>query len=655
MSAESVPLQPEQRELAPAPPGFFASYARRPLAMAALVVFVGIVFCAVFAPLVAPYDPESNDLLHVLAGPTSQHLLGTDALGRDVLSRLIYGARPALLTAAEAVLIVLAIGVPAGLVAGYFSGWTDSAIARVADIALSIPAIILLLVVLSVFNGNQTATVVAFGILLSPGVMRIVRSVTLSVRSELFVDAARVSGLTQARILFRHVLPRVTGPVIVQATLVAAGAILIEAALGFLGLGPPPPDPSWGEMVQEATTEMVQQPWLVIPAGLVLTLTMLSLGLIGGAVRDVTAERWSANVNSTSKGPVTSSHTEAEVDQLAKKTPDSEALLSVRDLSVVFPAGRHHDVPVVQHVSFDIHIGETLALLGESGCGKTVTSLAIIGLLPGGARVTSGQRWFAGKVLQENGRTIARLRGKEIGLIGQEPMIALDPVFTIGNQLSELVRRHDRVRGARCQARVIELLEVVGLPEPRHVMRLYAHELSGGMAQRVAIAMALAGRPKLLIADEPTTALDVTVQAEILELLRTLQTETGLAILLITHNWGVVSDICHRAVVMYAGQVVEYGRVDDLFSRPRHPYTEGLLLANPETAEVSKALPAIPGSVPSPSDWPAGCRFAPRCSYATDQCTRAAVDLVEVAPAHYARCIHSDRISRDASRDESAA
>jgi peptide/nickel transport system permease protein len=328
-------------------------------------------------------------------------------------------------------------------------------------------------------------------------------------------------------------------------------------------------------------------------------------------------------------------------------------VLSVRGLTVAFAAGEA-EVPVVSGVDFDIGPGETLGIVGESGCGKSVTVRSLLGLLPPGGRISGGSALFGSALF--GGRDLATMtergyqtiRGSKIALIAQDPMNSLDPSFTVGSQLTEVLRHHNRARHNRsrhnrgrsnrvsratARARVRELLTMVQLPDPDQVARCYPHELSGGMAQRALIAMALAGNPALLIADEPTTALDVTVQAEILALLRDLRDRLGMAIILITHDWGVLADACDRVVVMYAGQVVEQGALDDLYAAPRHPYTEGLLAANPRRATVGEPLPVIGGSVPAPAAWPSGCHFEPRCRYATAACTAGPVPLVPV-PVH---------------------
>jgi peptide/nickel transport system permease protein len=313
-------------------------------------------------------------------------------------------------------------------------------------------------------------------------------------------------------------------------------------------------------------------------------------------------------------------------------------MLSVRGLTVSFG-----DQVVVRDVGFDLSPGEALGIVGESGCGKSVTVRSLLGLLPAGGRVTAGSALFAGRDLAAaSERDFGRVRGSMIGLVSQEPASGLDPSFRVGSQLTEVIRCHTALSRGQARARAAELLGQVNLP-PGTLAR-YPHELSGGMAQRVSIALALAPGPRLLIADEPTTALDVTVQAEILGLLRDLRERTGMAMILVTHDWGVLADLCDRAIVMYAGQVVEEASVGDIYASPRHPYTEGLLAANPHRTPAGGALPVIPGTVPPPSAWPAGCGFRPRCRYATDACAAGPVPMTSAGPGRLVRCIHADTV-----------
>ena len=613
----------------------------RPLAVASLSFIAFVVLVTILAPIIAPFDPNSTDLGHTLEGPTASHWLGTDGVGRDVLTRLMYGGRVSLLGPVIAVFTALLIGVPAGLVAGYAGGrWPDSTISRVADLLIALPSLIILLVVLAVFPQNETAAMIAFGVLFSAGLMRIVRASTISVRNDLYVDAARVSGLSHARLLKRHIFPRVKGPIIVTASLMAAFALIAEAGLGFLGLGVAPPTATWGGMVAEARTVIFQNGWLLIPSGVLIGLMALSFALIGDALTDVSGER--ASTARGLKKPPKASQAESAA---ALRSVPAGALLSVSDLSVAFSTGRL-ETTVVHEVSFDIAVGEALGIVGESGCGKSVTAASLSNILPANGRVTSGSVIFDGRELVGRPESELRLlRGSEIGFIPQEPMAALDPVFTVGNLLAEFVRCHHGMSRADSKKRVIELLEMVRLPDPQKVAKRYPHQLSGGMAQRVAIALALSGGPRLLIADEPTTALDVTVQAEVLDLLQKLQKELDMAILVVSHDWGVIADICDRAVVMYAGEVVESADVADMFREPHHPYTAGLLASNPHLAVDGQKLPTIPGSVPSPDAWPLGCHFNPRCRYATEACCTDTIELRSLGDGRTVRCIHDDEVA----------
>ncbi|SOE07513.1 dipeptide/oligopeptide/nickel ABC transporter permease/ATP-binding protein [Streptomyces sp. Ag109_G2-15] len=613
----------------------------RPAGALSLGWLVLLTVATLAAPLLTTHGPLDQDLGHVLSGPTADHLLGTDNLGRDLLSRLLFGGRSTLLAVGESLAVFLAIGVTLGLASGFLGGWVDWLTVRTADLLFALPGIVIVLVVLSVFPGNLHAAMITFGVLGSPGIIRILRSQTLGIREELYVAAAKVAGLTRQQILRRHILPRLISTVIVQAALFAAIVVTIQAGLGFLGLGAQPPNPSWGGLVADASQALDRAPWMLVPSGIPLVLTVLALGLLGDAVRDAATEGWSVSrmtAPTAAQRTVRDDHRPAGAVTTNSTQSGTSALLSVRNLSIDIGG-----VPVVQEVSFDIAPGETVGVVGESGCGKSVTSLGILGLVPGGGRVAQGQVLFDGTDLVASAAALTQVRGSGIAYVSQEPMVALDPMFTVGRQLGEAVRRHERCDRREARGRVTELLDMVNIPDPAAVARRHPHQLSGGMAQRVAIALALAGRPELLIADEPTTALDVTVQAEILTLLRSLQADTGMAVLIVTHDWGVVADLCHRAVVMYAGQVVEAADVAEMFAQPLHPYTAGLLAANPHRAREGEPLPTIPGTVPAPRDWPSGCRFAARCELADDRCTEP-VTLTVPAPDRLSRCVRSQQL-----------
>lgn len=556
------------------------------VALAWLVLVVG---STLLANVVAPYGPLEQAILNAKQPPSFEHLLGTDVLGRDVLSRLIHGAAPTLSSVVMAVIVYVAIGLVLGLVAGYSGGWTDRVIVAYTSIVIALPGIIVLFVVLSVYRGNTWAAMLVFGFIASPVMVLLVRSSAIAVRNELFVDAARVSGLSPLYIIFQHVLPRSRGLIIVQTAVFGATALIVESSLSYLGFGTQQPSPSWGNMISEAATVIASEPWLLIPPGGVIALTALSLGVIGDSLRDGVSSGWS-----TSK--LTSSGTRAP----AQSGPAAH-LLEVRDLCV----GYHSDggiVPIVRDVAFTIDRGQTVGLVGESGSGKTTVAFGVLGVIGDGVAVTAGSVVFDGAdLVGQSDQVLSAYRGKRIAYVAQEPMVALGPSHRIGDQLAEAVARNDGLTGDAAKERVTELLTLVELRDPALVARKYLHELSGGMAQRVSIAFALAGRPELLVADEPTTALDVTVQAGILGLLMRLQQQTGMAMLIITHDWGVIADVCDRVVVMYKGEIVEQAPAEQIFAAPEHPYTKALLVSNPHGAKPGQDLPVITGTFNTPS------------------------------------------------------
>ncbi|WP_405965567.1 dipeptide/oligopeptide/nickel ABC transporter permease/ATP-binding protein [Streptomyces sp. NBC_00723] len=625
--------------------GFAARLLRNPAAAVSAGYLLLVVLVTVFAGPLAPYDPDEQDLTAALQGPGGAHLLGTGELGRDVLSRLMHGGQITMLGVVITLAGYLTLGVPAGMIAGYRGGWFDRFVLKTADLISAVPVIIVLLVVLAVFTDDESAAMAANGLLGAPLLARVVRSATLGVKEELYVRAAVAGGIRDRVIIRRHVLPRVTGAVLVQASVFGAYAVLLETGLGFLGLGTT--EASWGSMIAEASKNIGTDPWLLVPSGFMIISFILALGLLSDGLRDTLAERYSPPADKppsrrtgrprgASPEPVraTASDTPRVIEE-----PDPDALLSVRGLTVSL---RIEGTPteVIRDVSFDLRAGEVLGIVGETGCGKTVTATSLLGMLPPGGRISSGTVLFEGADLAEaDAATLRKVRGRRIGWISQDPIAGLDPSFTAGAQVAEAVRLHTGCSRRQARERTLELFAKVRLPDPARVAGSYPHQLSGGMAQRVGIAAALAGDPALVIADEPTTALDVTVQAEILDLLRELQA-SGTAVILITHDWGVLADLCDRAVVMYAGEVVEEAEVTALVTTPAHPYTAGLLGSDPHHALPGRPLPAVEGAVPPPAQWPVGCHFQNRCPRVTDACKEKPVvisHLVELERS--TRCI----------------
>jgi peptide/nickel transport system permease protein len=631
---------------------------RRPAAFLPVIFLAGIIVACFAAPLTAPYGPLTQNLIQIDQGPSWHHLLGTDTLGRDVLSRLLYGGQASFIGVAEAMAVTVLLAVPSGLASGYLQGRTDTAISRVIDVLLAIPAIVVLLMALSVFGdgGSLAPAMIALGVLNAPSLARVVRSATIQVSSELYVAAARVVGLKPNQVMWRHILPRVAGPTVVNASFLCGGAVLVQTGLAFLGFTVQPPNPSWGSMAQEAGTVLYEDAWLIWPSGLIIALTVLSFILIGDAIRDSAQLSWSGQIPASRRAAlrraaraaarVTEAPSESAQPRGGKATSASPMLLDVIDLSVVIPTADGVKT-VVEEITFSIAAGEAVALVGESGCGKTVTALSILGLPPGGGHISGGSVRFRGRRV-DNLRAAdwRKIRGSGISYIAQEPIVSLDPSFTAGNQLTEVIRLHNPKSPRKAvAATALDLLARCGIAQPDEVFGLYPHQISAGTAQRVAMARALAGNPALLIADEPTTALDVTIQAEILDLLHDLRAESGMSVLFVTHDWGVVADMCSKAVVMYAGQVVEVAPVTDVVAAARHPYTDALLRANPHLAVPGDRLQEIPGSVPPPGRWPAGCRFARRCGLATDKCTARPVPMEQLTEVRASRCIRTNELA----------
>jgi peptide/nickel transport system permease protein len=625
---------------APVSKSFGRRLVSKPSAIVSGLWLALLLVAAAFPRLFTSTDPMDQDLVATLKGYNApKHWLGTDELGRDVWSRMVNGTRWTLWGSLVALVVAVVLGTTLGLVAGFLGGKVDMVIQRFAEILFSIPALIILLVVYSVFPFNVAAAMATLGVIFSSSLTRLVRGVTLTTREELFIAAARVSGLSNRQIIVRHLLPRIASLVIVQASLLASISVLIQSSLAFLGFGPRPPKPSWGGLIANARENITSQPFLLLPPGIIVALTVIALNIFGDAIRDTATERWSVSkIRKRAKGGAT----QGLVYTPTPIVDTGSALLSVQHLSIAFPSD-NGIMPVVTDVSFEIAPGEVVGLVGESGCGKSMTASGVLGMIPGRGMITGGTVHFDGQNLTAMGPAgLERIRGKEIGFVSQEPMVALDPTWRVGRQLAEAIAHHRGISKRAARTAAIELLTAVNLPDPTAMASRYPHQISGGQAQRIAIAFALAGNPRLLIADEPTTALDVTIQAEILALLRRLGTERGMAIMLITHNWGVVAELCDRAVVMYAGELVEQAPTSEMFHRPLHPYTRGLLGSNPHLAVKGDRLPTIPGSVPAPFEWPTGCRFAARCSEALPDCNVAPILLTDPLPGREVRCLRAD-------------
>ncbi|MBL6751214.1 MAG: ABC transporter permease subunit [Nevskia sp.] len=586
-------------------------------ARAAAAVLCGVVLLVAIGPSLSPWPYDAVDFdgaWGAAPGLAGGHWLGTDEIGRDLFARVCQGGRISLLVGVAATLVALLVGVAYGAAAGYAGGRVDALMMRAVDVLYALPFMFLVVLLTVLFGRHLLLIFAAIGGVYWLDMARIVRGQTLSLRRREFVEAARVAGAPPWRIVRRHIVPNLLGVVVVGATLTMPQVILVESFLSFLGLGVAEPATSWGALVSEGAHAMETAPWsLVFPAAL-LALTLLCLNVLGDALRDALDPG-----HAHAAGPVRPATAEPAAGTAAALEPAQE-LLVVQGLRVDYPR-RSGLLQAVRGVDLRLARGGTLGIVGESGCGKSQTALALLGLLPAGARPGGSVRLQGRELLGGGARQWRGVRGRVVGLVPQEPMTSLNPCRTIGAQLDEVARCHG-LGGAAARAESLRMLDAVRIAGGAARLRQFPHELSGGMRQRVLIALALLPRPALLVADEPTTALDVTVQAEILALLGELQRALGMALILITHDLEIAAGACDRVLVMYAGRAVEEGAAAALWSAPRHPYTAGLLACRLRAEAGAAPLP-IPGQPPDAARPPGGCAFHPRCARAQARCRDA--------------------------------
>jgi peptide/nickel transport system permease protein len=592
----------------------------------ALAVLALLALLAVLAPIVTGHDPYLTGA--VVGGPDSDHWFGTDSSGRDIFTRLLYGARWSLTIGLGAIAFALVAGALIGSFAATSRRRVDNAIMRVLDVIMAFPGIALAVVLVAVFGRGIGVLILAIGFVNMPSFARVVRANVLAQYSEDYVAAERIIGAKRGYVLVKHVAVNCAAPVLVFSTVMVADAIVFEASLSFIGAGIQQPEPSWGSVLANGKELVLTGGWwATLFPGLLILITVLSLNVLSEGISDAwaTPSARRAKAGRTAKAVAMTENADAEPvlpiaglreagERLSRDARDlsgRETVLAVEHLAISFK-DRHNGVNVVDDVSFTVRSGEVLGLIGESGCGKSLTSLAIMGLLPATARVTGQVRFDQQDLLACTPRQRRRYLGRDLAMIYQDALSSLNPAMTIRAQLKQFLRRG----GTRSPE---ELLELVNL-DPQRTLRSYPHELSGGQRQRVLIAMALSRSPKLIIADEPTTALDVTVQAQIVKLLLRLREELGFALILVSHDLALVSEVADRVVVMYGGQVAEMGAIAQIVGSPQHHYTRGLLSAVLSLEENRDELTQIKGVVPSPADFEPGCRFAGRCPAARPIC-----------------------------------
>ncbi|MYU32228.1 ATP-binding cassette domain-containing protein [Streptomyces sp. SID8358] len=616
----------------------------------ALGVLIVVLLGAVLAPLLTQ-DPLTTGT--PVQAPSGDHWFGTDRAGRDVFARVIHGSRYSLVIGLGATALALVAGSVLGSLAATSRKLGDESVMRTLDVVMSFPPIALAAVLVAVFGTSIPVIIFTIAFVYTPSLARVVRANVLAQYGEDYVAAEKVIGARRGHIVLRHVAVNCMAPVMVFATVMVAEAIIFEASLSFIGAGVQDPDPSWGSVLAYGRQILLAGGWwATFFPGLALLVTVLALNILSEGLTDASAAPKSARAHAepaatTAPDPVEAAATvdiDAALAELARHidateptiTPvreDADELLVVRDLAIRFP-DRYGEIPVVDKLNFTVHEGETLGLVGESGCGKSITSLAVMGLLARNAEV-SGEILYRGRdLLKLPPKERRALMGPEIAMVYQDALSSLNPSVLVGTQLKQLTSRG----GTKTPA---ELLELVGL-SPERTLRSYPHELSGGQRQRVLIAMALSRSPRLLIADEPTTALDVTVQAQVVELLIRLRDELGFAMVLVSHDLALVGDLSHRVAVMYAGRLAEVGDTRSVLTDPTHHYSRGLLGSVVSLEAGAARLHQIRGVVPAPQGFGDGCRFAGRCGAASDLCrtTTPVLTVRGAAKDHGFACHH---------------
>ncbi len=602
-----------------------------------LILLILVALTAILAPLIAPHDPL--EIFTARQAPGNGFLFGTDDKGRDILSRMLYGGRYSLVIGFGATLFALFFGSIVGAIAAVARKSVSEVIMRVLDIIMSVPGIALAAVLVLILGNSVPAIIFSTGFMYTPQIARIVRANIVSEYGEDYVRAVIVSGAQAPWILIKHVLRNCIAPIMVFTVTLVADAIIFEASLTFIGAGITEPTATWGNILADARGGVLAgRWWQALFPGIAIMVTCLALNILSEGLTDAMAAKPGAMVASDDEDVETrraddilasdpvrayaeqaeslnrrlAALREVELQRTDRHVPDLSVkpLLQVKNLSIQFDT--HGDVKVVDNVSFEVRPGQCMALVGESGCGKSITTKVIMSLTDPNETVTGEVLFGDTDLLKLTKDEHRKLLGHEIAMVYQDALSSLNPSMLISTQMKQLTSRG----GTRSAE---ELLELVGL-DPKRTLESYPHELSGGQRQRVLIAMALTRDPKLIICDEPTTALDVTVQKQVIKLLNDLQAKLGFAMIFVSHDLALVAEVASEITVMYAGQVIEQAPTTELLTNPIHEYTRGLLgsvLSIEEGAKDGSRLHQVPGSVPSPQDFPRGDRFAPRSSHPT--------------------------------------
>jgi len=611
-----------------------------PTGLAALVVDVIIIALAIFAPIIWGDAADTADTNALSQGPGAGHLFGTDSLGRDILLRVLVATRLSMTLALGTTLIGVGIGVLIGASPTILGRRAGRIVTAGVNVAVSFPGLLLALFFAIIFGVGAVGAMFALGVAFAPAFARLTQTLAAAVDGRDFIAAARVVGVGRARVLLRHVIPNIAEPLVINTTQAAGGALLAFASLSFLGIGVQPPTYDWGRMLGDGVNDIYTNPLAALAPGIAVVLAGLALNLTGEAAAAAITGRGTVRrirgrgvMASTSEGAVPS------------------ALLDVRALTVTLPTRRGPITPV-RGIDLTLARGEAVGIVGESGSGKSLTALAISRLIEYPGIVAAARLDFLGRDLRGDiSGDLRKLMGTSMAVVFQDPMSSLNPAMKVGRQLSEIAEVHQGASRRSAAARAVDRLRAVRIPAAQRRARQYPYEFSGGMRQRAMIAMGLMGTPALLIADEPTTALDVTVQRDVLELIAKVRADENSALLLISHDIAVVAGVCDRVLVMYAGKIVEDLPVGQLLSGPAHPYTRALIATVPGMdVALDAELPTIAGRPPDPSAFPVGCAFAARCSFATNRCRAQDPALDDRGLGHAAACWHPQSGPVDRSR-----
>ena len=602
---------------------FLKIVAKNRLAAFGGILLLIILTLSILAPILPLKEPNITNTADRFMVPfEGGHILGTDHLGRDLLSRLLWGTQLSLAVGFAAAFIAATFGSILGAIAGFYGQKTDNIIMRFIDMLMAFPYILLALAIVAALGPGLFNALIAVALVNIPFFARNIRGVTVTLANKEFIEAARLSGMSNLRILIVEIFPNLLPMIVIAMSTTVGWMILETAGLSFLGLGSQPPQADLGSMLGEARSALITNPHTSFVPGIMIFCIVIGINLFGDGVRDALDPR-------LKKGSLIRPLPQTIYEGGDTQPTPSTKLLSVQNLSTQF----HVNQDVYQSsndVSFEIQEGECLGLIGESGSGKSVTALSVTSLVasPPGVIKKGSVNYKNENLLALPYEKLRSIRGNKISYIFQDPLTTLHPLHTIGDQLLEALQAHDsKLSLSESISKSKDLLKSVQIPNPDNVWDVYPHQLSGGMRQRVCIAMALINNPELIIADEPTTALDVTVQAQILNILNSLRKERKLSILFISHDFGVISQLCDRVIVMYAGSIVEEGPVKNIMQQAAHPYTSELIKCVPQLGNKEHALHSIPGNPPSLNQLPEGCAFANRCQYKQDQCLKGSVPV----------------------------